>query len=322
MKRFERLGNCAAPPVGLGRPGTLSRPPRRWRSRNGPIYFAKENGCAQNNNRMFHLNIAQQGTAAIREARGTARPAFSALLLVVLCLFTMRAVPAEISVFAAASLTDALKEAAAIYEREKGDKILLNLGASSTLARQIEEGAPADIFFSADEIQMDKLEKKGMLAAGTRKSLLSNSLVIVVASKDGAAVTAPADLAKPEVRRIALGDPKSVPIGVYAQEYLDQQHLWSSIKPKLVLTENVRAALAAVASGNADASVVYKTDAAISRQVKIAFEVARDEGPKISYPVALAKESKQRAAATLFVQFLGSAKAREVFRKHGFIVPE
>jgi molybdate transport system substrate-binding protein len=271
---------------------------------------------------MFRRNMARPETGTIRGARGTARPTFSALLLVVLCLITMQAVSAEISVFAAASLTDALKEAAAIHEKEKGDKIVLNLGASSTLARQIEEGAPADVFFSADEAQMDKLEKKGMLASGTRKSLLSNSLVIVVASKDGAAVSSPADLAKPEVRRIALGDPKSVPIGVYAREFLEQQHLWASIKPKLVLTENVRAAVAAVASGNADASIVYKTDAAISRQVKIAFEVAREEGPKISYPVALVKESKQRVAATVFVQFLESLKGREVFRKHGFIVPD
>jgi molybdate transport system substrate-binding protein len=229
----------------------------------------------------------------------------------------MRVVAAEVTVFAAASLTDALKEIAGMYEKETGDKIVLNLGASSTLARQLEELAPADVFFSADEAQMDRLERKGLVLA--RKSLLSNSLVVVVAATDGAAVKGPGDLAK--LRRIALGDPKAVPIGVYARAYLETVNLWGAIEPKLVLTEDVRAALAAVAAGNADASIVYKTDAAISRAVKIAFEIPREGRPRISYPAAVIKDSKHPAEARRFLGFLSSAGATRVFQKQGFIVP-
>jgi molybdate transport system substrate-binding protein len=226
---------------------------------------------------------------------------------------------AEVTVFAAASLTDALKEIAGLYEKETGDKIALNLGASSTLARQLEEMAPADVFFSADDAQMDRLEKKGLMVSGTRKSLLSNSLVVVVAATDGAAVKGPADLAK--LRRIALGDPKAVPIGVYARAYLLKINLWGAIEPNLVLTEDVRAALAAVAAGNADASIVYKTDAAISRAVKVAFEIPREEGPRISYPAAVIKGSRKPAEARRFLAFLSSAGATIIFQKQGFIVP-
>jgi len=240
-------------------------------------------------------------------------------LSAILTLLAAAGSAAEITVFAAASLMDGLKEIAALYEKESHDRVVLNLGASSTLARQIEEGAPADLFFSADERQMDRLEKQGLLVRGTRKKLLSNSLVVIVAAKDGASIGSAADLAK--LRRIALGDPKAVPIGVYARAYLEKQGLWDRIEPKLVLTENVRAALAAVAAGNADASIVYKTDAAISRSVKISFEVPPSEGPPISYPVAVVKDSKQPEASRRLLDFLASPKALETFRKQGFIIP-
>jgi molybdate transport system substrate-binding protein len=266
--------------------------------------------------------IKGQTKAVESGVRGTARPTFwgACLVLVTLCLGGMRLAAAEVSVFAAASLTDALKEVAGLYEKNGADKIVLNLSASSTLARQIEAGAPADLFFSADDAQMDRLERKGLVVSETRKSLLSNSLVVVVAAKEGAKVTRPEDLAG--VGRIALGDPKAVPIGVYARQYLEKQKLWKAIEPRLVLTEDVRAALAAVAAGNADASIVYKTDTAISSQVKIAFEIPREQGPRISYPVALLKDAKQAEAGGRFLRFLASAKATEIFRKHGFLIPE
>ena len=226
----------------------------------------------------------------------------------------------DINVFAAASLTESLKQIAAAYEKQSGDKAVFNFGASSTLARQIEEGAPANIFFSADEAKMDSLEKKGFIVAGTRKARLSNSLVIVVAKDDGAAVSSPKDLAEPRIKRIALGDPKAVPIGIYSKEYLQKLELWKVVEPKVVATESVRSALAAVEAGNADASFVYKTDAAISKKVKVAFEVLVTEGPKISYPVALVKNSKQADAARKFLDYLGSEDAGNVFRQYGFIV--
>jgi molybdate transport system substrate-binding protein len=245
---------------------------------------------------------------------------------IVLALATMLTlVPcygAEVRVFAAASLTDSMKEVAGAYEKRSGDKVVFNFGASSTLARQIEEGAPADIFFSADEAKMDGLESKGLIEKGTRKDRLSNTLVIVVAAEQGASVNSVKDLAASSIKHVALGDPRAVPIGVYAREYLEKLRLWEGVRPKVVATENVRAALAAVEAGNADASIVYKTDAAISKKVKIAFEVPVEDGPKIRYPIAMVKEAREPQAARKFFEHLSSAEAGKVFAKYGFIVIE
>lgn len=227
---------------------------------------------------------------------------------------------ATVIVFAAASLTDCLKEIAGRYEKRTGDKIVLNLAASSTLAVQIRAGARADIFFSADEARMQALEDGGLIAKGTRRSRLSNSLVIIVAAEGGAEVNSPRDLAGPRIKRLALGNPQAVPAGVYAREYLQGLKLWSALEPKVVPMGSVRAALAAVEAGNVDAGIVYKTDAAISRKVRIACEVPRQEGPRISYPVALLADAPQPQAARRFLEHLGSAAAEAVFRKFGFIV--
>jgi molybdate transport system substrate-binding protein len=227
---------------------------------------------------------------------------------------------AEITVFAAASLTDSLKEIAPAYEKESGDKIIFNFGASSTLARQIEEGAPADIFFSADEAKMDGLEKKGLILKETRKSRLSNSLVIVVAAEGGAAIESPKDLATEKVKRLALAEPKTVPAGIYAKEYLQKQNLWSAVEPKVIPTENVRAALAAVEAGNVEAGIVYKTDASISKKVKVAYEIPRSEGPEIRYPLAVVKQSMNIDAARKLLAYLNSPDAARVFQTYGFIV--
>jgi molybdate transport system substrate-binding protein len=227
---------------------------------------------------------------------------------------------AEITVFAAASLSDALKTIAQDYRSRGEDKIVFNFGASSTLARQIEEGAPADIFFSADEAKMDRLQKKGLIFAQTRKSRLSNALVIVVAADGGAVITSPDDLKADWVKRIALAEPTSVPAGIYAKEFLKQRNLWPAVESKIIPTENVRAALAAVEAGNVDAGIVYKTDAAISKKVKIAFEVPPSNSPNISYPVAVVKAAKQYGAADQFVQFVNSDRAGKIFEKFGFIV--
>lgn len=226
---------------------------------------------------------------------------------------------AELNILAAASLSEALKEIAKTYEPASGDKLLFNLAASSTLARQIKEGAPADVFFSADEAKMDDLAKAGLLAADTRLSLLSNTLVIVVGTEGGTAIPAPADLAKSTIVRVALAEPQTVPAGIYAKEYLQKAGLWKKIIDKIVPTENVRACLAAVESGNVDAGIVYKTDALISKKVKIAYEVTVAEGPKISYPLAVLKESKNAEAARRFASYLASPDARAVFAKYGFL---
>jgi molybdate transport system substrate-binding protein len=240
--------------------------------------------------------------------------------LLALLAFTLPVPAAEVSVFAAASLTDSLKDLASMYEKQSGDKIVFNFAASSLLARQIAEGAPADVFFSADEAKMDALEKQGLIASETRERRLSNTLVIVVASDGALKILSPEDLASPSVKRIALADPKSVPAGIYAREFLEKRKLWTTIEDKVVPTENVRAALAAVESGNVEAGIVYKTDAAISRRVKVAYEVPAGEGPAISYPVAVVKGSSRIDAARKFVGYLDSTNAARVFQTYGFIV--
>jgi molybdate transport system substrate-binding protein len=239
------------------------------------------------------------------------------LLLVALFAASLRA--ADLNVFAAASLSDALKEIAKTYELSSGDRIHFNLGASSTLARQIGQGAPADVFISADDAKMDDLATVDLIIAATRCSLLSNTLVIVVNADSGAAITAPADLAKPAVRRIALGEPETVPAGIYAKAYLRKTGLWERIVDKVVPMDNVRACLAAVESGDADAGIVYRTDALISRKVTIAWEIPVADGPKISYPVAVVNGSEHPETARRFVTYLESPEARAVFTRFGFL---
>ena len=237
--------------------------------------------------------------------------------LLALCL---SAPAAEITVFAAASLTDSLKQIAAVYEKQSGDKITFNFGASSTLARQIEEGAPADIFFSADEAKMDGLEKRDLIVKTTRQSRLGNALVVVVPINSALAIKSAADLTNAAINKIALADTKAVPAGIYARVWLENQQLWSIIEPKVVPTENVRGALAAVESENAEAGVVNKTDAGLSKKVTIAFEVPATDTPKITYPMAMVKESKQPEAGKKFLDYLASEDAGQVFQRFGFIL--
>jgi molybdate transport system substrate-binding protein len=246
------------------------------------------------------------------------------LTILTLLLWAAVAVPAtaaEVTVFAAASLTDALKEIATAYEKSSGDKLVFNFGASSTLARQIQEGAPADLFFSADEAKMDTLEKAGLVAQGTRRSLLSNTLVVVVPADSTLKINAPEDLATEKVKALALAEPQSVPVGIYAKEWLQAKKLWDRVSGKVIPTENVRAALAAVESGNVEVGIVYRTDAGISKKVKIAYEVPAAGGPKISYPLAVIAPSKNQEAARKLLAYLESSPALHVFRRYGFLVP-
>ncbi len=226
----------------------------------------------------------------------------------------------EILVSAAASLTDVLKEIAAAYQAKSKHTVRFNFGPSNGLARQIEEGAPADFFFSADQAQMDNLEKNGRLAPGTRKNLLSNRLVVVAPADSKLSLSSPKDLLQPEIKRIALAEPSSVPVGVYTAKYLAEEGLWGQIKAKVVPVQDVRATLAAVESGNVEAGFVYKTDAAISKKVKIVYEVPIDKGPKITYPAAIVKESRHKDAARDFMNYLSSPAAKAAFQKYGFVV--
>lgn len=226
----------------------------------------------------------------------------------------------EILVSAAASLTDVLKEISNGYQGKTKHTVKFNFGPSSGLARQIEEGAPVDIFFSADLPQMDALDKNGRLELGTRKNLLSNQLVIIVPADSKFAISSAKDLLKAAIKRIALAEPSSVPVGNYSSKYLADEGLWNKIKPKVVPVQDVRATLASVESGNVEAGFVYKTDAAVSRKVKIAYEVPVEKGPKITYPAAIVKESKRKDVARDFMTYVQSPAAKDAFKKYGFVV--
>ena len=224
----------------------------------------------------------------------------------------------EISVFAAASLSDALQVLAAEHQQATGDTVRLNLAASSLLARQIKEGAPADIFFSADEARMDDLASAGLIDGISRRSLLGNRLVIVVPRDSTLTLKSAHDLTAAGVKHLALAEMQTVPAGIYAKAYLTKANVWAALADRVIPAENVRAALAAVESGNADAGIVYQTDALFSRKVKVAYEVPIADGPRISYPVALVKGGKNPAGAALFLARLTSAEGRAVFAKFGF----
>jgi molybdate transport system substrate-binding protein len=246
--------------------------------------------------------------------------------LLALAIATSTAVPSgaaekELTVFAAVSLAEALTEVGTSFAADTGIEVAFHFGASSTLARQIDEGAPADLFVSADEAKVDALAEKGVVDPATRRVLLSNRLVIVIAAKSGAAVTAAADLASPSVRILALAEPQSVPAGIYAKAYLQNVGLWERVVDKVVPTENVRAALYAVESGNADAAIVYATDAAISKQVRVAVEVPDEETPAILYVAAVPTGARDGALARRLLDFLGGERALELFRRAGFRPP-
>jgi molybdate transport system substrate-binding protein len=239
------------------------------------------------------------------------------LLALPICASQLRA--ADLNVFAAASLSEALTEIARAYEPVSGDKLRLNFAASSLLARQIEEGASADIFISADEAKMNHLASAGLIATDTRRSFLRNTLVIVVAHENGPVIQNIADLATAPIRRLALAEPQTVPAGVYAKSFLQNADLWEKISRKVVPTENVRACLAAVEAGNVDAAIVYKTDALSSKKVRIAVEIPAAGGPTISYPLAVVKDARNHEAARQFTAYLTSSDAFAVFKKYGFL---
>ncbi len=228
----------------------------------------------------------------------------------------------EVLVAAAASLKDALAELAPICLKQTGVTLTTNLAASGVLAQQIKAGAPADVFISADDATMDDLDKAGLLQAGSRVKLLGNALVFIVPATDGNKYEKPDLVTAPAIKHLAIGDPKTVPAGRYAMAYLDKLKLTDQVKDRLVPLDNVRAVLTAVAAGNAEAGIVYSTDALIEKKVRVAWMVPAADGPAINYPLAIVKNSKAPAAAAKVREFLMSDAARAVFARYGFTLPE
>ncbi len=223
-------------------------------------------------------------------------------------------------VSAAVSLSDTLSKVAAGFERATGTRVILNLAGSGLLATQLIEGALVDVFISADETQMNRVAAKALIRRASRIDLLSNQLVVVVPADRAGTVRTVRDLRSDAVRRVAMGDPDAVPAGVYARRYLESIGAWGALRGKIVPTRNVRAVLAAVEAGSADAGFVYRTDATTTSGVVTAFEVPLEAGPSIAYPAAVGRDAPNETDATRFLTFLQGAEARWEFEQAGFIV--
>jgi len=222
-------------------------------------------------------------------------------------------------VSAAMSLRQVMVEVGRGFEQAGHGAVAFNFGGSNSLARQIIEGSPVDVFVSADEVQMRLAEQAGVIAEDTRVELLSNQLVVIVPADRAVHLSSVRELAGAAFPRIAFGDPDAVPVGVYARRYLESLGLWQDIQPKVVPVVSVRSALGAVENGGVDAAFVYRTDAALSSKVAVAYEVPLDQGPPIRYPAAVVRTSRQPEAARQFLRYLQGPEARAVFERSGFI---
>ena len=227
-----------------------------------------------------------------------------------------------ITVFAAASMKDALDEVDSLFTKQSGIKVVASYAASSSLMKQIEQGAPADVFLSADVDWMDYGIKHNLIKNDTREDLLGNRLVLIAPkdSKIGNVTIAPGfDLAAlAGSGRIATGDVRAVPAGLYAKAALEKLGIWSSVELKIAMAENVRAALVLVARGEAPLGIVYETDAKVDPSVKIIGVFPEDSHPPIIYPVAMTKDAKPDAAQ--YLAFLTTPEAKAVFERYGFRV--
>ncbi|OKP94584.1 molybdate ABC transporter substrate-binding protein [Paenibacillus sp. P32E] len=223
----------------------------------------------------------------------------------------------EIIISAAASLQDSLDKIAVLYEKQHPDiDLVFNYGASGTLQKQIEQGAPADLFFSAGDKQMKALVDGGLVSDNTE--LLKNQLVLVVPSDSKTSISTITQLTDKSFKKVAVGQPESVPAGQYAQQSLTAKNVWDTLQSKLVFAKDVRQVLSYVETGNADAGFVYKTDALTSNKVKIALTVGAHVHKPINYPVGLVKESKHQAEAKAFYSYVQTKSANDVFTSYGF----
>lgn len=232
----------------------------------------------------------------------------------------MAAQAKDVRVFAAASLKNALDDAAAAWARETGKKVVISYAASNVLAKQIEAGAPADIFFSADLDWMDYAATKNLIDGKSRVNLLANSLVLVAPRNSSAQVALHTGMDLAAILgtgRLAMGNVDAVPAGKYGKAALQNLRAWEGVKDKVAQAENVRAALLLVSRGEAPLGIVYKTDAMSDSNVKIDAIFPRESHPPIVYPLALTKDSMNADAAEFF-GFLRSAKAKPLFEKQGF----
>jgi len=228
----------------------------------------------------------------------------------------------EIIVSAAVSLKNAFEDTGRIFrERHPDAKLLFNFGASGDLARQIEAGAPVDVFASAAQKDMDDLDRKGMIVKGTRKDFAGNGIVLIIPIKSAIHPTSFNDLRRGKIQKIALGNPKTVPAGRYSEEVLRYFDLWDAVKDRLIFAENARQVLDYVARGEVDAGMVYSTDAFIrAKEVKIVAEAPIESHQPVIYPIALVKGSRKEFLSKEFILIVVSKDGKKVLEKYGFIV--
>ena len=231
------------------------------------------------------------------------------------------ALAGDLTVSAAASLTNAFKDIAQGYEAQHpGTRVRLNFGGSGALLQQMAKGAPVDVFASADQETMDKAQKEGLVHAADRKDFVRNRLVLIVPTDAKTVPTQLNDLTGAGFARIAIANPASVPVGRYAQTALEAAKLWPALQAKAINTQNVRQSLDYVARGEVDAGFVYATDAALMKdKVKVAFEVPLASA--ILYPIAKTMASGNAAAATSFIQYLATPAAQAILGQYGFAKP-
>jgi len=227
----------------------------------------------------------------------------------------------NLTVSAAASLKDVMEELKGVYvQKHPGVSITYNFAASGPLQKQIEEGAPVDLFISAGQPQMDALAQKGLLADSSRKDLLGNELVLV--AKKDSKISGFEDLAGSGVSKICIGTPESVPAGKYARDVLTSMGLWDKLQPnKLVMANDVRQVLTYVESGNVDAGLVYRTDAMIGKDIKVVTAAPANAYKSVVYPMAVIKSTKLLKETEDFAAFLSGDEAGRVFQKYGFTLP-
>ena len=226
----------------------------------------------------------------------------------------------EINISAAASLTDALTEIQTEYAKESNAVLQFNFGASGALQKQIEEGAPCDLFISASKANMDALETAGLIVKESRKDILGNTLTLIAAAEKAESVKGYETLTSADVTSISVGTPESVPAGKYAQQALQNLGIWDQIQDKIIYAKDVKQVLEYVDSGNADCGLVYKTDALAMKTGVAVMEIPEGSHDPIVYPAALIKDSAQAEAAGKFYNFLQTDYAKGVFEKYGFTV--
>ena len=228
--------------------------------------------------------------------------------------------PIELNISAAVSLKDALAEIQTNYQKKMPHvKLLYNLGASGSLQKQIEQGAPADLFISAAPKQMDELERKHLISKGSRINLVENQLVLVTPKTSAFVLKDFSDIQQAAVKKIALGETAVVPAGQYAQQALASMGLWETVKEKAVYAKDVRTVLTYVETGNVEAGFVYKTDAAASEKVQIAAIAPAGSHAPIVYPMGMMEGAKNQKAAEAFALYLTGAEGKAVFEKYGFV---